>query len=54
MWTQNPHLAGNTGLSRYYDFGEGSAIGALSDENDIHRQVAAWQRQAEVRKRSMQ
>src|SRR5438270_8244520 len=23
MWTRDPHLAGSTGLSRYYDFGEG-------------------------------
>ena len=23
MWTREPHLAGQTGLSRYYDFGEG-------------------------------
>lgn len=23
MWTTGPHLAGTTGLSRYYDFGEG-------------------------------
>src|SRR6201987_5084031 len=41
MWTQPPHLAGGTGLSRYYDFGEGPAMEALQDENDIYRQVAA-------------
>ena len=23
MWTRDPHLAGDTGLSRYFDFGEG-------------------------------
>lgn len=23
LWTHEPHLAGNTGLSRYYDFGDG-------------------------------
>jgi alpha,alpha-trehalase len=23
MWTSEPHLAGNTGLSRYFDFGQG-------------------------------
>ena len=23
LWTRSPHLAGNTGLSRYYDLGEG-------------------------------
>jgi alpha,alpha-trehalase len=42
MWTQAPHLAGNTGLSRYYDFGEGPATEALQDENDIYRQVATY------------
>ena len=42
MWTQAPHLAGDTGLSRYYDFGEGPAPEALQDENDIYRQVAAY------------
>ena len=42
MWTQAPHLAGSTGLSRYYDFGEGPAEEALQDENDIYRQVAAF------------
>jgi alpha,alpha-trehalase len=42
MWTRAPHLAGNTGLSRYYDFGEGPAAEALQDENDIYRQVAGY------------
>ena len=42
MWTRDPHLAGSTGLSRYYDFGEGPAMEALRDENDIYRQVAAF------------
>lgn len=42
MWTQAPHLAGGTGLSRYYDFGDGPAAEALQDENDIYRQVAAY------------
>jgi len=42
MWTREPHLAGNTGLSRYFDFGEGPAMEALQDENDIYRQVAAY------------
>jgi alpha,alpha-trehalase len=42
MWTRDPHLAGNTGLSRYYDFGEGPALEALQDETDIYRQVAAY------------
>ncbi len=42
MWTREPHLAGNTGLARYYDFGEGPAPEALQDENDIYRQVATY------------
>lgn len=42
MWTQDPHLAGSTGLSRYYDLGAGPAMEALQDENDIYRQVAAY------------
>jgi alpha,alpha-trehalase len=42
MWTREPHLAGNTGLARYYDFGEGPVPEALQDENDIYRQVAAY------------
>jgi alpha,alpha-trehalase len=42
MWTRAPHLAGDTGLSRYYDFGEGPATEALQDENDIYRQVAEY------------
>jgi alpha,alpha-trehalase len=25
LWTREPHLAGSTGLSRYYDFGSGPA-----------------------------
>lgn len=41
MWTKNPHLAGNTGLSRYFDFGEGPAIESLQDETHLYRQVAA-------------
>ncbi|MGA3301619.1 MAG: trehalase family glycosidase [Candidatus Acidiferrales bacterium] len=42
MWTEAQHLAGTTGLSRYYDFGEGPAPEALQDENDIYLQVAAY------------
>ena len=42
MWTHAPHLAGETGLSRYYDFGEGPAPEALQDEKDIYLQVATY------------
>jgi alpha,alpha-trehalase len=42
MWTQDPHLAGSTGLSRYYDLGDGPAIEALKDEAGTYRQVATY------------
>ena len=42
MWVEAPHRAGTTGLSRYYDVGEGPAMEALKDENDIYRRVAAY------------
>ena len=34
FWTTEPHLLSQTGLSRYYDFGEGPAPEVLSDERD--------------------
>src|SRR5580692_12401498 len=42
MWTREPHLAGDTGLARYYDFGDGPAPEALQDETDIYRQASAY------------
>jgi alpha,alpha-trehalase len=42
MWNRGPHLAGETGLSRYYDFGNGPAPESLKDEKDFYRQVAAY------------
>jgi alpha,alpha-trehalase len=42
MWTRDPHLAGQTGLSRYYDFGEGPPAEALQDETGFYRKVAAY------------
>lgn len=41
-WVREPHLAGNTGLSRYYDFGTGPAPESLKDEAGIHRRVTAY------------
>jgi alpha,alpha-trehalase len=32
MWIHNPHLAGQTGLSRYYDYGDGPPQEAVKDE----------------------
>jgi len=42
MWTAAPHLAGSTGLSRYYDFGDGPAPESLNDDPDYYRTVAAY------------
>ena len=42
LWTREPHLAGSTGLSRYYDFGEGPAAESIKDETGHYRQVAAY------------
>ena len=42
MWTRDPHLAGQTGLSRYYDFGEGPPPEAVQDESGFYRKVAQY------------
>jgi alpha,alpha-trehalase len=42
LWTHAPHLAGSTGLSRYYDFGNGPAPESLKDEIGHYGQVAAY------------
>ena len=42
MWNRDPHLAGDTGLSRYYDFGEGPPAEALQDESGYYRKVASY------------
>lgn len=42
MWNRDPHLAGNTGLSRYYDFGEGPPPEAAQDEAGTYRKVATY------------
>ena len=41
-WNREPHLAGSTGLSRYYDFGNGPAPESLKDEADSYRKVAGY------------
>jgi alpha,alpha-trehalase len=41
-WNRDPHVAGTTGLSRYYDFGNGPAPESLKDEAGVHRKVAAY------------
>jgi alpha,alpha-trehalase len=42
LWTREPHLAGATGLSRYFDFGTGPAPESLKDETGHLAQVAAY------------
>ncbi len=42
LWTHEPHLAGNTGLSRYYDFGNGPAPESVEGEPGYYRHVAAY------------
>ncbi len=42
MWNREPHRAGDTGLSRYYDFGEGPPPEALQDETGFYRKVATY------------
>jgi len=42
MWTQDPHLAGQTGLSRYYDFGDGPPQEAVKDETGFYRKVSQY------------
>src|SRR6267378_1179271 len=41
-WNREPHIAGSTGLARYYDFGSGPAPESLKDEAGIHRKVANY------------
>ncbi len=41
-WNREPHIAGSTGLSRYYDFGNGPAPESLKDEAGSYRKVAGY------------
>jgi alpha,alpha-trehalase len=40
MWTKAPHLAGNTGLSRYYDLGEGPGPEITDTKDSYYDDVA--------------
>ncbi|MBZ5667493.1 MAG: trehalase [Acidobacteriia bacterium] len=42
MWMRAPHLAGTTGLSRYYDFGDGLTPESLRDEDGVQRKAMAY------------
>ncbi len=41
-WIRPPHLAGNTGLSRYFDHGEGPVPEILGNPKDYYRGVARY------------
>lgn len=42
MWLEPEMRAGDTGLSRYFDFGEGPAPESLKDERDHYRKVVEY------------
>ena len=42
MWIHDPHLAGDTRLSRYFDFGTGPAPESLKDETSFYRKVTTF------------
>lgn len=42
QWTHVPHLAGDTGLSRYYDEGEGPVPEIMGDPGDYYRGVVQY------------
>ena len=42
QWTHAPHLAGDTGLSRYYDEGEGPVPEIMGDPSDYYHGVAEY------------
>jgi alpha,alpha-trehalase len=42
QWTHPPHLAGDTGLSRYFDHGEGPVPEIIGDPRDYYHGVAQY------------
>ncbi|MBV9480751.1 MAG: trehalase [Acidobacteria bacterium] len=42
MWNRRPHLAGETGLARYFDFGQGPVAEGLQDEAGEYRAAARY------------
>lgn len=42
QWNQGPHLAGETGLSRYFDWGEGPVPEIMGDPSHYYRGVANY------------
>jgi alpha,alpha-trehalase len=41
-WTEKPHLAGDTGLSRYFDFGDGPVPEIAGDPSQYYREAAVF------------
>ena len=41
LWTHDPHLAGDTGLARYFDFGEGP-VPEMGDDPTYYSQVSSY------------
>jgi alpha,alpha-trehalase len=41
LWTSEPHRAGDTGLARYFDFGEGP-VAEMADDDAYYPNVVAW------------
>jgi len=41
LWTGEAHLAGNTGLARYYDFGSGP-VPEMADDDAYYQNVIQW------------
>jgi alpha,alpha-trehalase len=42
QWTQTPHMAGDTGLSRYFDHGDGPAPEVANDPGNYYETVAQY------------
>ncbi len=41
LWISQPHRAGDTGLARYFDFGEGP-VAEMADDDTYYQNVIAW------------
>jgi alpha,alpha-trehalase len=41
LWTSEPHRAGDTGLARYFDFGQGP-VAEMADDDAYYPNVIAW------------
>jgi len=41
LWTREAHRAGNTGLARYYDYGEGP-VAEMADDDAYYQNVIQW------------